>query len=151
MAGTSRFILKHFLWTQRAILYVIIMSCTRWIYTHESTLCSCRNVKKLVPLNRRDIRSLSDSNGIRTHRQLACKRTLNSLAKLTTDQWLSIRLWTKRLWVRILMLSFQHAIPLQALEILRLSWLSPLSEDFIKINHFQKWRAAQFLIIFNKL
>ena len=147
----ARFILKHFLWTQRAILYVIIMSCTRWIYTHESPLCSCRNVKKLVPLNRRDIRSLSDSNGIRNHRQLACKRTLNSLAKLTTDQWLSIRLWTKRLGVRILMLSFQHAIPLQALEILRLSWVSPLSEDFIKINHFQKWRATQFLIIFNKL
>ena len=135
MAGTARFILKHFLWTQHAILYVIIMSCTRWIYTHESTLCSCGNVKKLLPLNRCDIRCLSDSNGIRTHPQLACKRTVNSLAKLTTDQWLSIRLWTKYLWVRIATLSFQHAIPLQALEIL--SWLSPLSEDFIKINHFQ--------------
>ena len=117
-----------------------------WIYTLQLPECQETGSSKQARHPK-----FSDSNGIRTHRQLACKRTLNSLAKLTTDQWLSIRLWTKRLWVRILMLSFQHAIPLQALEILRLSWLSPLSEDFIKINHFQKWQAAQFLIIFNKL
>ena len=38
---------------------------------------------------------LSDSNGIQTHNHLVCKQTAN-LAK-----WLSVRLPTKWLWVRI--------------------------------------------------
>ena len=36
---------------------------------------------------------LSDSNGIRTHNHLVCKRTLNHLASLA--KWLSVRLRTK--------------------------------------------------------
>ena len=48
-------------------LYVIITSHT---CLSESTLYSCRNLKKLPTRNRRDISSLSDSNGIRTHKHL---------------------------------------------------------------------------------
>ena len=42
----------------------------------------CLNIKELLARSRRHIRSLSDSNGIRTHNQLVRKRTLNQLAKL---------------------------------------------------------------------
>ena len=42
-------------------------------------LYSCLNNKKLLAQNRRDIWSLSDSNGIRTHNHLVRKRTLNHL------------------------------------------------------------------------
>ena len=55
--------------------------------------------------------SLSDSNGIRTHNHLVCKRTLNHLAKLASlTKWLSIRLQTKWLWVRIPLLSLRLQI-----------------------------------------
>ena len=40
------------------------------------------NFKELLARNRRHIWSLSDSNDIRTHNHLVCKRTLNHLAKL---------------------------------------------------------------------
>ena len=42
----------------------------------------CLNVKELPARNKRDIWSLSDCNGIRTHNHLVRKRTLNHLAKL---------------------------------------------------------------------
>ena len=48
----------------------------------ESAPYSCLNVKEPLARNRRDILCLSDSNGIRTHNHLVCKRTLNHLAKL---------------------------------------------------------------------
>ena len=64
-----------------------------------------------------------DSNKIRTQNNLVCKRTLNHLAKLAkwlscvaihrTDKyskWLSVRLQTKWLWVRILLLSLKLQI-----------------------------------------
>ena len=55
--------------------------------------------------------SLSDSNGIRTHNHLVCKQTLNHLAKLASlAKWLSIRLRTKWLWVRIPLLSLKLQI-----------------------------------------
>ena len=63
-------------------LYVIIMSCYYHValaFQSESTLCSYLNVKELLAWNRRDIWSLSDSNRIRTHNHLLCKRTLNHL------------------------------------------------------------------------
>ena len=44
-------------------------------------------------------RPLSDCNGTRTHNHLVRKRTLNPLAKLA--KWLSVRLRTKWLWVRV--------------------------------------------------
>ena len=50
-------------------------------FQSESTLFSYLNVKELFTRNRRDIWSLSDSNGIRTHNHLVRKRTLNHLAK----------------------------------------------------------------------
>ena len=44
-------------------------------------------------------RPLSDCNGTRTHNHLVRKRTLKHLAKLA--KWLSVRLRTKWLWVRV--------------------------------------------------
>ena len=46
-------------------MYVVIMSRT-W-FESESTLYSCLNVKDLLAWYRRNIWSLSDRNGIRTH------------------------------------------------------------------------------------
>ena len=46
-------------------MYVVIMSRT-W-FESESTLYSCLNVKDLLAWHRRNIWSLSDRNGIRTH------------------------------------------------------------------------------------
>ena len=45
-------------------------------------ICSCLNVKELLARSRRHIWSLSDTNGIRTHSHLVCKRILNHLARL---------------------------------------------------------------------
>ena len=45
------------------------------------------NVKELIAWNRRNIWSLSDSNGIWNHNHLVRKQTLNHLAKLA--KWLS--------------------------------------------------------------
>ena len=43
-----------------------------------------------------------DCNGTRTHNYLVRKRTLNYLAKLANfAEWLSVRLQTKWLWVRV--------------------------------------------------
>ena len=53
-----------------------------YTFRSESTLYSRLNVKELLARNRRDIRSLSDSNWIQTHNQLVRKRTLNHSAKL---------------------------------------------------------------------
>ena len=58
-----------------------------YVFQSESSLYSCLNVKELLARNRRDIWSLSNSNGIRTHNHLVRKRTLNHLAKLA--KWLS--------------------------------------------------------------
>ena len=47
-----------------------------------------------------------DCNGTRTHNCLVRKRTLNHLAKLVIlAKWLSVRLGTKLLWVRVLLQS----------------------------------------------
>ena len=53
----------------------------------------------------------SESNGIRTQNHLVRKRRLNHLAKLAClAEWLSVRLRTKWLWVRISLLSPKHQI-----------------------------------------
>ena len=57
------------------------------IYTLWHTLCSCLNVKKLLPWNRLVIWRLRNCNRTRTHNRLVCKQTLNHLVKLT--KWLS--------------------------------------------------------------
>ena len=61
----------------------------------------CLNVAELLARSRPHFWSLSDSNEIRTHNHLVCKRTRNQLAKC-----LSVRLRTKWLWVRISLLLF---------------------------------------------
>ena len=65
--------------------YVIIMLCTKFRVNPHSIVCL--NVRELLAWSRRYIWSLSDSNEIRTHNQLVCKRTLNHLSKLA--KWLS--------------------------------------------------------------
>ena len=64
----------------------MLLSC-HVVFHSESVLYSCLNVKELLARNRRDMWSLNNSNGIRTHNHLVRKRTLNHLAKLT--KWLS--------------------------------------------------------------
>ena len=59
-------------------------------FQSESALYSCLNVKELLAQNRRNIWSLSNSNGIRIH---------NHLVRLA--KWLSVRLQTKWLWVQV--------------------------------------------------
>ena len=52
-------------------------------FQSETTLYRWLDVKELLAWNRRDIWSVTDSNGIRTHNHLVRTRTLNHLAKLT--------------------------------------------------------------------
>ena len=55
------------------------------IFLSESTRYSCLNVKEFFARDRRDIWSLSDSNGIPTQIHLVRKRTKKYLAKLAND------------------------------------------------------------------
>ena len=88
-------------------------------FQSESTLYSCLNIKELLARNRRDIWSLSDSNGIWTQNQVVRKRILNRLPKLALMvKCLSVRWQTKWLWVRIPLLS--------------------LGKYFVKINRINK-------------
>ena len=64
-----------------------------YVFQSESLLYSCLNVKERLAQNRRNIWSLSVSDGNRTHNHLVCKQTLNHLAKLGI--WL---VWLNR-WV----------------------------------------------------
>ena len=57
------------------------------MFQSQFTPYNCLNVKELLARNKRDIWILSDSNRIRTHNHLICKRTLNHLTKLA--KWLS--------------------------------------------------------------
>ena len=50
-------------------------------FQNESTPCSCLNVKELLAWNRRDIVSLSETHGIRTHNQLVRKPTLQPFSQ----------------------------------------------------------------------
>ena len=78
-----------------------------YAFQSESTLYSCLNVKELLVWNRCDIWRLSDSNRIQTQNHLVCEQTINHLVKLAfLAKWLSACLPTKRLWVRISLLSF---------------------------------------------
>ena len=89
-------------------LYVIIISCTSVRMNPHSIVCL--NVKALLDWSRCHIWSLNDRNVIRTHNQLVGKLTtqLNHLAILV--KWLSVRLQTKWLWVRIKLLSLKFQI-----------------------------------------
>ena len=62
----------------------------------------CLNVKEVIARNWRDIWSLIDFNGTRTHNHLVCKWTLNDLAELASlVKHLIVLLRTKWLWVRV--------------------------------------------------
>ena len=89
-------------------LYVIIISCTSVRVNPHSIVCL--NVKALLDWSRCHIWSLNDRNVIRTYNQLVGKLTtqLNHLAILV--KWLSVRLQTKWLWVRIKLLSLKFQI-----------------------------------------
>ena len=89
-------------------LYVIIISCMSVRVNPHSIVCL--NVKALLDWSRCHIWSLNDRNVIRTHNQLVGKLTtqLNHLAILV--KWLSVRLQTKWLWVRIKLLSLKFQI-----------------------------------------
>ena len=66
-------------------VYATIMSRTSFRVNSHSIICL--NVKETLVGRRRHIRSLSDSNAIRTHKHLVRKRTPNHLAKHLTTQW----------------------------------------------------------------
>ena len=71
-------------------------------FQSEFTLNSCLNVKEFLARSRCKVWSLSDSYWARTHNHLVHKRKLYHLAKLASlAKWLSIRLRTKWLWVRV--------------------------------------------------
>ena len=53
-----------------------------YAFQSESTLYSSLNIKEPLTRNRREIWTLCDWNGARTHNRLVRKRTLNHLAKL---------------------------------------------------------------------
>ena len=61
-----------------------------YAFQSESTLYSCLNVKELLARNRREIGSLSDCNGTRTHNHLIRKRTLKNWMKHLT-KWKSAK------------------------------------------------------------
>ena len=123
-------------WNKSKLLYVIIMSGTNFRVSPHSIVWL--NVKELFARSRGHIWCLSESNVIRTHNHLVCKRTLNHIAKLAkwpfsqTGQtghlvklatelnhlanlakWLSVRLQTKWLWVRITLLSLKSKLASQ--------------------------------------
>ena len=54
----------------------------KYMFQSEFTLYSCLNVKELHAKDRRNVLSLSDSNGIWTYNHLVRKGRLNHLAKL---------------------------------------------------------------------
>ena len=106
-ASTDHHYIKFIIGLIKASLIVCSYHVT-YAFQSESTLYSCLNVKELLARSRREIWSLSDCNWTRTHNHLVHKRTLNHLAKLA--KWLSVRLWTKWLWVRVQLQSIKASI-----------------------------------------
>ena len=100
--------------TRFLFLFVIFYLCfyhVTYAFQSVSTLCICLNAKELLAQNRRHIWSLSDCNGNRTQNQLVRKQTLNHLAKLASlAKWLSVRLRTNWLWIRVWLQSLKHLI-----------------------------------------
>ena len=100
-------IIMHFFIKLR--LYGIIMSLTSFRVNPHSIVCL--NVKELLGRSKYHIWNLSDSNEIQTYTYLVWKRTFNHLDKLarlaSLAKWLSVLLWAKWLWIRILLLSIK--------------------------------------------
>ena len=115
------------LWVLICMVHLIICYC-RVVYAFQSEsiiLHSCLNDKEPIARIRRDIWNLSASNGIWTHNDLVRKRTLNHLAKLVSlAKWLSFRLQSKWLWVRV-----SHIFAVVALSHLALIQLNSFSRS----------------------
>ena len=94
-------------WVLICTVHLTVCFChVTYVFQSESTLYSCLNVKELLPRSRREIWSLSDCSWTWVNNHLIHKRTLNHLAKLASlAQWLSVSLWYKWLWVRVLLQS----------------------------------------------
>ena len=114
------------LWVLICMVHLIVCYCrVVYAFQSESILHSCLNNKELLARNRHGIWNLSASNGIWTHNNLVCKRTLNHLAKLVSlAKWLSFRLQNKWLWVRI-----SHIFAVEALSHLALIQLNSFSRS----------------------
>ena len=104
-------------------------------FRSEYTLYSCLNVKELLARSRRHIWILGDSNGIQTLNDLVRKRTLNHLAKLA--KWLSVRLQTKWLWVRISLLSLPKTL-FYGVVIVSLNRHSSIGRKVVQISETDK-------------
>ena len=101
-----KFLVHKFLRDLLSFHFVCMFLHVTYAFQSESTSYSCLNVKELLARNRRDIWNLSDCNRTWTCNHLVRKRTFNHLAKLASlAKWLSVRLRTKRLWVRVLLQS----------------------------------------------
>ena len=82
-------------------LYVLIMPrMRRRVNPHSIVAWMSRNS---FARSRCEIWSFSDCNWTRTHSHFVHKRTLNYLVSLAN--WLTVRLWTKWLWDRVLLQS----------------------------------------------
>ena len=83
-----------------------------YTFHNESTLYRCLSVKELLGRSRRNIWRLSECNGTWTHNHLVRKRAFNHLAELANltslAKWLSVRLRTNWLWVRVPL----HSLPM---------------------------------------
>ena len=76
------------LWALTCTLHLTVCPChITCAFQSESKFDIFLNVKELLGANKRDIWSLSDCNGSRTHNHLVFKWTLKHLAKMTI--WLS--------------------------------------------------------------
>ena len=123
---------------QKTEILIVCSHLVTYALPRESTFYSCMNVKELLARNRHDIWSLSDSNGIRTHNHLVHKRTLSRLAKLASlAKWLTIRLRTKWLWLRI---------PLQSLK-LRHCFLDETPMITTTLTYFCHWKTLVPLVM----
>ena len=61
-----------------------------YAFQSESTLNKCLNVMKLLGRKRRNVWSLSNCDGTRTHKRLVRKRTLNRFAKIWLNGWVMV-------------------------------------------------------------
>ena len=121
-------LLRPIVWLTQDLTLLFDMEVSA--FQSESTLYSCLNVKKPLARNRRDIGSLSDYNGTRTHNHLVRERTLNHLAK-----WLSVCLQTEWLWVRVPLQSLKPMNCLSAFDHfvgLVLKWLKSFTNNMNK-------------------
>ena len=75
-----------------------------YVFSRESTLYICLNIKQLVFRNRHDILRLSGRNGIRTQMHVVCKQILKHLDRL--PKWL--RLWWLLFCTVHLTVSYYH-------------------------------------------